>query len=246
MLDIHNLNKSFGSLAVTQDVSVSVGPVECHALIGPNGAGKTTLIHQISGVLAPDSGEITLDGRPLLGLTMSERAHAGLSRTFQITSVLPSFSVLENTAIALQAKSGSSMRFFRSAASEKDLNARAMHILDQVGLADRAPMRAADLSHGELRLVELALALAGTPKFLLLDEPMAGLGRRESDRLIQFLATLHGQIPMLLVEHDMDAIFQLSDRVSVLVDGAVVATGTPENIRKDPIARAAYLGEDVA
>lgn len=246
MLDIRNLQKSFGAIKVTQDVTVSVSASECHALIGPNGAGKTTLIHQISGVLQPDGGSITLDGKNLLPLTVDQRAHAGLGRTFQITSVLPSFSVLENVAIAVQAKSGESMRFFGRAASETALNARALDILDQVGLADRADTRAADMSHGELRLVELALALAGEPKFLLLDEPMAGLGQRESARLIEFLDGLRGQIPMLLVEHDMDAIFQLSDTVSVLVDGAVVATGTPEEIRADPTARAAYLGEDAA
>ena len=246
MLDIRNLNKSFGAINVTKGVNLSVSGATCHALIGPNGAGKTTLIHQISGVLQPDGGSIDLDGRNLLPLTVDQRALAGLGRTFQITSVLPSFTVLENVAIAVQAKSGGSMRFFGRASAESALNARALDILDQVGLADRSDTRAADMSHGELRLVELALALAGEPKFLLLDEPMAGLGQRESTRLIAFLNALRGQIPMLLVEHDMDAIFQLSDTVSVLVDGAIVATGTPEEIRADPIARAAYLGEDAA
>lgn len=246
MLSLQNVDKSFGALHVTRDVTLTVGKAECHALIGPNGAGKTTLIHQVSGVLQPDSGEVTLDGQNLLGLSMAQRAHAGLSRTFQITSVLPSFSVLENVAIAVQAKHGSSMRFWRKASAETALNERAMDILVQVGLKDRAHVPAADMSHGELRLVELAIALAGEPKFLLLDEPMAGLGRRESDALIDFLGSLRGRIPMLLVEHDMDAIFQLSDTVSVLVDGAIVASGTPQAIREDPTARAAYLGEDAA
>lgn len=244
MLDLRNLNKSFGALHVTQDVTITVGPTECHALIGPNGAGKTTLIHQISGVLQPDSGSVTLDSVNLLPLSMSQRTHAGLSRTFQITSVLPSFQVIENVAIAVQAKSGSSMRFFRRAAAEAALNERAMDILTQVGLADRADTPAADMSHGELRLLELAIALAGEPKFLLLDEPMAGLGHRESAQLIAFLSALKGRIPMLLVEHDMDAIFQLADRVSVLVDGTVIVTGTPQEIREDPTARTAYLGEE--
>lgn len=244
MLEIRHLSKSFGALKVTQDVSLSIGAEECHALIGPNGAGKTTLIHQISGVLRPDHGEILLNNRPIQGMTMAQRAHAGLSRTFQITSVLSSFSVLENVAIAVQAKSGSSMRFFRPAAKETALNNHAMDILAQVGLSDRATISAAALSHGELRLLELAIALAGQPSFLLLDEPMAGLGHREGARLVEFLETLKGRIPMLLVEHDMDAIFQLGDRVSVLVDGAVVAVGTPDTIRQDPAARAAYLGED--
>lgn len=246
MLELRNVDKSFGALNVTKDVSLAVGDTECHALIGPNGAGKTTLIHQISGVLQPDRGEVLLDGTNLLPLSMDRRTHAGLSRTFQITSVLPSFSVLENVAIAVQAKAGSSMRFFRPATGEADLNTRAMNILAQVGLADRSGTLASDMSHGELRLVELALALAGEPKFLLLDEPMAGLGSRESAQLIAFLGSLRGRIPMLLVEHDMDAIFQLADRVSVLVDGAIVATGTPQEIREDPVARAAYLGEDAA
>ena len=246
MLELRHLNKSFGALRVTRDVTISVGATACHALIGPNGAGKTTLIHQISGVLQPDSGEVMLGGQSLLPMSMDRRAQAGLSRTFQITSVLPSFSVLENVAIAVQAKSGGSMRFVRRAASETSLNDRAMDILGRVGLLDRAQTCAGDLSHGELRLVELALALAGEPKFLLLDEPMAGLGHRESARLIEFLGSLKGHIPMLLVEHDMDAIFKLSDSVSVLVDGAVVASGTPQQIREDPVTRAAYLGEDVA
>lgn len=246
MLVIKNLSKSFGALRVNRDVSISMGAQECHALIGPNGAGKTTLIHQISGVLQPDRGEISLDGQNLLPLTMAQRAQAGLGRTFQITSVLPSFSVLENAAIAVQAKSGSSMRFFGRADREKDLNERAMAILEKVGLADRADVPASDLSYGELRLVELAITLGGEPKFLLLDEPMAGLGRRESDRLIAFLGSLRGRLPMLLIEHDMDAIFQLGDTVSVLVEGSIVATGTPEEIRNDPAARSAYLGEETA
>ena len=246
MLVINNLSKSFGAIRVNRDVSISMGAQECHALIGPNGAGKTTLIHQISGVLQPDRGEISLDGQNMLPLTMAQRAQAGLGRTFQITSVLPSFSVLENAAIAVQAKSGSSMRFFGRADREKDLNERAMAILEKVGLADRADVPASDLSYGELRLVELAITLGGEPKFLLLDEPMAGLGRRESDRLIAFLGSLRGRLPMLLIEHDMDAIFQLGDMVSVLVEGSIVATGTPEEIRNDPAARSAYLGEEAA
>lgn len=243
MLELRNLNKSFGALAVTQGVSLRVDTGECHALIGPNGAGKTTLIHQISGILLPDSGDVLLENQSILGLSIDQKVHAGLSRTFQITSVLPSFSVLENTAIAVQAKAGSSMRFFSRAAEERTLNDRAMHALEQVGLADRAQTRAADLSHGELRLVELALALAGRPKFLLLDEPMAGLGRSESEALIELLSSLRCSLPMLLVEHDMDAVFRLADQVSVLVDGKIIASGDTESIRNDPATRRAYLGE---
>lgn len=246
MLDIRNLDKSFGALHVSRDITLSVGTDDCHALIGPNGAGKTTLIHQISGVLKPDAGQVMLDGRDISALTVSGRVQAGLGRTFQITSVLPSFTALENTTIAAQAKSGSSMRFFASAASEAALNEAAHTTLLRVGLGDRTHIPAADLSHGELRLLEIAIALAAKPKFLLLDEPMAGLGRSESAALITLLADLRGTLPMLLVEHDMNAIFQLANVVSVLVDGAVVASGTPDEVRASPAARAAYLGEGAA
>lgn len=242
VLIIENLNKSFGSVNVTNNVSLSVGEAECHALIGPNGAGKTTLIHQVSGVLPPDSGHIRFDGHDVTGLSVWRRVQAGLSRTFQITSVIPSFSVLENVALAAQAKYGSSFRFFKPAGTERRLNDTAMQALDQIGLADRAGVAAQDLSHGERRLLELGIALAGQPTFLLLDEPMAGLGRAESETLTEILLGLRRQIPMLLVEHDMDAIFRLADVVSVLVDGVVVARGTPDEVRADPAARAAYLG----
>ena len=245
-LEIRSLNKSFGALTVSRDISISIAEGQCHALIGPNGAGKTTLIHQISGVLRPDSGHILLDGRDITHLSVSRRVQAGLGRTFQITSVLPSFTALENTAIAAQAKSGSSMRFFRDAAKDAALNESARATLQRVGLADRADIPAADLSHGELRLLELSIALAAKPKCLLLDEPMAGLGRSESTALIALLAEFRGSLPMLLVEHDMDAIFQLADTVSVLVDGSVVARGTPDEVRADAAARAAYLGENAA
>ena len=245
-LEIRSLNKSFGALTVSRDISISIAEGQCHALIGPNGAGKTTLIHQISGVLRPDSGHILLDGKDITHLSVSRRVQAGLGRTFQITSVLPSFTALENTAIAAQAKSGSSMRFFRDAAKDAALNESARATLQRVGLADRADIPAADLSHGELRLLELRIALAAKPKCLLLDEPMAGLGRSESTALIALLAELRGSLPMLLVEHDMDAIFQLADTVSVLVDGSVVARGTPDEVRADAAARAAYLGENAA
>lgn len=246
MLDIRNLDKSFGALHVSCDISLSVGADDCHALIGPNGAGKTTLIHQISGVLKPDAGQVLLDGQDISALSVSRRVQAGLGRTFQITSVLPSFTALENTTIAAQAKSGSSMRFFANAASEAALNDAARATLVRVGLGDRTHIPAADLSHGELRLLEIAIALVAKPKFLLLDEPMAGLGRAESAALITLLADLRGTLPMLLVEHDMNAIFQLANVVSVLVDGAVVASGTPDEVRASPAARAAYLGEGAA
>ena len=243
ILDIQHLSKSFGALQVSRDISITIEQGDCHALIGPNGAGKTTLIHQISGVLQPDSGKIILDGQDISDMSVSGRVQAGLGRTFQITSVLPSFSVLENTAIAAQAKSGSSMRFFATAARDATLNKAAQATLERVGLGDRADIPAADLSHGDLRLLEIAIALVAKPKFLLLDEPMAGLGRTESATLITLLADLRGSLPMLLVEHDMNAIFQLANVVSVLVDGEIVADGTPDEVRASPAARAAYLGE---
>ena len=242
VLDIRNLHKSFGSIHVSNDISLAVDDAQCHALIGPNGAGKTTLMHQITGSLSPDSGEIFFAGQDITPMPVSQRVQAGLGRTFQITSILPSFSVLENVALAVQAKAGSSMRFFRRAASEPSLNEQAMATLDRITLADRAETIAADLSHGERRLLELAIALAGSPRFLLLDEPMAGLGRSESAMLTDILAELRRTIPMLLVEHDMHAVFQLADTVSVLVDGEIVARGSPDEVRKDAAARVAYLG----
>jgi len=243
MLKVENLNKSFGALQVSHDVSLSVGPGQCHAVIGPNGAGKTTLIHQISGVLRQDSGRVLLDEKDVSHLSVWERVQAGLGRTFQITSVLPTFSVLENVATAVQSKMGSSLRFFASAAQETALNEQAMGILGRVGLGDQGFRPATELSHGELRLLEIAIALAGAPKFLLLDEPMAGLGKTESAALIDLLNELRSDFPMLLVEHDMDAVFQLADKVSVLVDGGIVASGTPSEVRDNPQARAAYLGD---
>ena len=242
VLDIRDLHKHFGSVHVSNGISISVEEGQCHALIGPNGAGKTTLMHQVTGSLRPDSGRIVFAGRDVTGMPVWQRVQAGLGRTFQITSILPSFSVLENVALAVQAKAGSSMRFFRRAASEASLNERAMATLERIGLVDRAKMIAADLSHGERRLLELAIALAGSPRFLLLDEPMAGLGRSESAMLTDILADLRRAIPMLLVEHDMHAVFRLADTVSVLVDGEVVARGSPEEVREDAAARAAYLG----
>lgn len=243
MLEIERLNKSFGALQVSCDVSLAVGPRQCHAVIGPNGAGKTTLIHQISGVLRQDSGRVSLDGEDISHLSVWQRVQSGLGRTFQITSVLPSFSVLENVAVAAQAKAGSSFRFFACATTEADLNDRALAILRRVGLGDRTDRPATDLSHGELRLLEIAIALVGAPKLLLLDEPMAGLGKSESAALIDLLHELRNDFPMLLVEHDMDAVFQLADQVSVLVDGEIVANGTPSAVRENPQVRAAYLGD---
>ncbi|MEM8814005.1 MAG: ABC transporter ATP-binding protein [Pseudomonadota bacterium] len=244
VLELRDLVKSFGSLKVTDHVSLDLKPDECHALIGPNGAGKSTLMNLISGSLRAESGHVLLEGTDISAETPPRRARAGLGRTFQITSVVPGFSVLENVALAAQAKDGSSFRFFGVAASEDRLNERAEKALVLLGLSGRRDVRAADLSHGEHRLLELAIAVVGEPKALLLDEPMAGLGKAESEELTETLLDLKRRIPMLLVEHDMDAVFRLADRVTVLAYGQVIASGLPDEVRADADARAAYLGGD--
>jgi len=245
VLLVENLRKSFGGLVVTDGVTLEISPGELHAVIGPNGAGKTTLIHQISGTLTPDEGRILLNGTDILALPHYERARLGLARSFQITSVLPRFSALENVALAVQARSGSSFRFLRPAAAERELNDAAMVALGEVGLEHRSDVVAAHLSHGEKRALELAIALALEPKLLLLDEPMAGTGPEESDRIVAVMKKLKGRFAMLLVEHDMNAVFALADRISVLTYGRVLASGEPEAVRNDPAVMQAYLGEEL-
>jgi branched-chain amino acid transport system ATP-binding protein len=245
VLRIENLTKNFGGLRVTDDVTLDVRLGELHAVIGPNGAGKTTLINQISGLLAPDSGRIAFAGEDITGLPIYARAARGLARSFQITSILPRFSVLENVALAVQARNGSSFRFFGRAADEAELNAPALAALAQVGLVDRADAAAADLSHGEKRALELAIAIAMEPKLLLLDEPMAGTGRDETERLVGVLRAVKGRFPMVLVEHDMTAVFALADRISVLIYGRILASGTPDEVRADPRVVTAYLGDEM-
>lgn len=245
VLSVDKLCKSFGGLRVSVDVSFDLNPGECLALIGPNGAGKTTLVHQLSGILAPDSGTIEFEGRDITHLSVHARAQAGLARTFQLTSIIPGMSVLGNVALAVQARSGSSFRFFGAVANEKNLNDQAMAALETVGFAAHAKALAAEISHGEKRVLELAIAIAMQPKALLLDEPMAGIGRQESERLIEILQALKATTPMLLVEHDMDAVFALADRVAVLVYGEIIALGAPGDVRQDAGVKAAYLGEGV-
>jgi branched-chain amino acid transport system ATP-binding protein len=245
VLRIEGLTKNFGGLRVTDDVTLDVRPGELHAVIGPNGAGKTTLINQISGLLAPDAGRIMFGGEDVTRLPVHKRAAQGLARSFQITSILPRFSVLENVALAVQARSGMSFRFFGRAADEAALNAPALAALAQVGLAERADVPAGELSHGEKRALELAIALAMEPKLLLLDEPMAGTGRDETERLVTALRALKGRFPMVLVEHDMGAVFALADRISVLIYGRILASGTPAEVRTDPQVVTAYLGEEM-
>ncbi|WP_421992970.1 ABC transporter ATP-binding protein [Roseococcus sp.] len=244
LLELRHLRKAFGGLVVTDDVSLDLRQGEIHALIGPNGAGKTTLIHQISGTLAPDSGQVLFAGEDVTRLSLARRARRGLARSFQITSLVPGFSSLENVALAVQARSGSSFRFFRPASSEAALNDEAMAALAEVGLERRAAIGAAALSHGEKRQLELAIALAMRPRLLLLDEPLAGTGAEEAERLLRILSGLRARYGILLIEHDMPAVFALADRISVLAQGRVIATGTKDEIRADPIVRDAYLGEE--
>ena len=243
-LQVTNLSKSFGALTVTDDVSLDVAPGEIHAIIGPNGAGKTTLVAQLSGEMRPNSGRITLDGRDITRAPMPRRVRMGLARSFQITQILPGFTVLENVALAVQARRGSSFRFFAPAADEAGLNNAAMATLREAGLDERAGVRASALSHGEHRRLELAIALATEPQVLLLDEPLAGVGGEEADAFVARLKAMKGRFTMLLIEHDMDVVFALADRVSVLVYGRIVASGLPDEVRSDPAVRAAYLGDE--
>lgn len=243
VLQIDNLVKSFGALRATDGITLELMPGEIHALIGPNGAGKSTLIHQICGTLKQDSGTIRIAGEDIGALSAATRARRGLGRTFQVSSLAPEFSALRNVMLAVQARQGSSFGFFRPVMRDRSLIDPAMAILERVGLSDRARLPAAELSHGERRQLEIAMALALQSKALLLDEPMAGMGPEGSKRLTGFLDTLRQEAPILLVEHDMDAVFALADRISVLVYGRIIATGTVEDIRRDPAVRTAYLGD---
>ncbi len=245
VLALTALRKSFGGLVVTDDVTLSIMPGELHAVIGPNGAGKTTLINEVSGLLPPDAGTVVFAGCDVTGQPAHARARLGLARSFQITSVLTGFSALENVALAVQARSGSSFRFVGDAAAETALNLPAMAALAEVGLADRAHVLAGHLAHGEKRALELAIALVAEPKLLLLDEPMAGAGREETARLIAVLQRLKGRFAIMLVEHDMTAVFALADRISVMIYGRIIASGPPDAVRADPQVVAAYLGDEM-
>lgn len=243
LLTIRGLRKRFGGLVATDSVDLDVRNGEIHALIGPNGAGKTTLITQLFGELTHDEGEIRLDGEEIGDLPTPKRVRRGLARTFQINQLLPDFTMLDNVALALQAHQGHSFRFFSDARKDDALRSRARQHLATAGLSQRAEVKVADLSHGEQKQLEFAIALACEPRLLLLDEPMAGLGHAESEQMVAMLTALKGSVTMLLVEHDMDAVFALADRISVLVYGRVIATGTAQEIRDNPDVRTAYLGE---
>ena len=246
LLVTDRLVKRFGGLLATDSVSIDVRHGEIHALIGPNGAGKTTLVSQLTGGLAPDSGTIRFLGRDITRLPVHARVRLGLARSFQITSVLRDFSAIENVALAQQAHRGHSFRFLADVRKDTNRTEAARRGLATVGLEARATTRASALSHGEQRQLEIAMALAGEPSLLLLDEPMAGMGVEESQRMIGFLRGLKGRRAMLLIEHDMDAVFQLADRITVMVYGRAIASGTPDEIRANADVRQAYLGEDVA
>jgi branched-chain amino acid transport system ATP-binding protein len=245
MLEVTGLTKRFGALLASDSIDFDVREGETHAVIGPNGAGKTTFISQLAGNLVPDAGRIVFAGEDITRLSAPRRARKGLARSFQITSVYPEFTALENVALAVQAQSGHSFRLWRPARSDPALVEPARKVLNEVGLSSRESVPAANLAHGEQRQLEVAMALATTPRLLLLDEPMAGMGIEESQRMIDFLGSLKRDgITMVLVEHDMDAVFRLADRISVLVYGRVAATDVPDRIRKNEEVRRAYLGED--
>ena len=244
LLETHQLVKSFGAMMVTASVSVSVLPGEIHALIGPNGAGKTTFIAQIAGEIEPDSGKISFDGWDITSIPVYQRARLGIRRMFQLTSVFRGYSAMDNLLLAFQAQDGHNFSFWKDGRNDRKLAQSAMSILDQVGISDRAEVQAGALSHGEQRQLELAMVLAGSPRLLLLDEPTAGMGIKETERMVGLLSTLRGKYSVLLVEHDMDAVYALADRVTVLVYGRVIASGTVEEIRAHPQVRLAYLGDD--
>lgn len=245
LLEVKGLVKRFGGLLATDHANLQVRRGELHALIGPNGAGKTTLIHQLSGALAPSSGQIHFAGVDITSMPIHHRVQRGLVRSYQITSIFQRLSVLDNLALAIQAHDGSSLRFWRPARAEQQRYAQAGLVAERVGLATQLQREAGSLSHGEQRQLEVGLALALEPQCLLLDEPMAGMGPNESERMVQLLVSLRDETTMLLVEHDMDAVFRLADRISTLVSGQVIASGTPEEIRTNHEVQRAYLGDEL-
>jgi branched-chain amino acid transport system ATP-binding protein len=246
MLELRSVTKRFGGVVATDDVALEVAQGEVHALIGPNGAGKTTLIGQISGSLRTDVGTIRFMEKEVTALRQHERVGLGLARSYQITSIFKRFTVLENLALAVQARSGSSFSFWRPVAAEAALFDEARMVSREIGLAERLEITAGNLAHGEQRALEVGLALATRPRLVLLDEPMAGMGPEESVRMIALIERIRAGVTVLLVEHDMDAVFRLADRITVLVNGRVIASGRPAEIRADKDVRRAYLGDELA
>ena len=243
LLRIEGLTKRFGGVLASDAISLMIAPGELHAVIGPNGAGKTTLIGQLAGEITPDAGRIHFAGGDITALPTFRRSLLGLARSFQITSLFLDFTALDNVALAVQAHAGHSFRFWRAARSEASLREPARAALARVGLAGRSEAMVGSLSHGEHRQLEIAIALACRPRMLLLDEPMAGMGPDESARMVAILRELKRELTILLIEHDMEAVFALADRLTVLVYGRIIASGSPEAIRADPQVREAYLGE---
>lgn len=244
VLQTVGLHKTFGALRATDDVSVDLNAGEIHAIIGPNGAGKSTLIAQICGGLTPDAGSVRLLGRDVTRATPEARAKAGLGRTFQVSALAMEDSVLENVLLGAVGASGSPWRFWRAIMGQRAFVERAQDALDRVGLADQRHARTSDLSHGQRRQLEVAVALTLQPKGFIMDEPMAGLGSEGSKTMTSFLDGLREEAPILLVEHDMDAVFALADRISVLVNGKIIASGSVADIRASSEVRAAYLGDE--
>ncbi|MET0277312.1 MAG: ABC transporter ATP-binding protein [Pseudorhodoplanes sp.] len=246
LLKVDGITKRFGGVLASDAITLSVPVGELHAIIGPNGAGKTTLIGQLTGEVVPNSGMISFAGSDITTLPTHERSRMGLARSFQITSLFNDFTALDNVALAVQAHAGHSFQFWKKAREETELREPARLALDRVGLSHRADAVVSSMSHGEHRQLEIAMALATKPRMLLLDEPMAGMGPEESSRLVKMLLELKKEYTILLVEHDMDAVFALADRISVLVYGRVIATGLPREIRANADVRQAYLGEQEA
>ena len=248
LLAVRGLIKHFGGLLASAGIDLDVAPGETHAIIGPNGAGKTTFIGQLAGDLRPDAGSIRFADHDVTRLDTPHRARRGLARSFQVTSIFRDFSALDNVALAVQAHAGSSFAFWRRARVEPALRDPARAALESVGLGGRAHVLAASLAHGEQRQLEIAMALATRPRLLLLDEPVAGMNREETEDMARFILDVQEEwgVTVLLVEHDMDAVFTLADRISVLVYGRIIATGTPAEVRGNEAVRRAYLGEDQA
>jgi branched-chain amino acid transport system ATP-binding protein len=244
LLAVRGLRKAFGALIVTDKLDFDLAAGETLAIIGPNGAGKTTLIAQLAGDVRPDAGTIALNGRPIVHEPADVRARLGIARSFQITTVVPTFSAEDNVALAVQSRTAMQMHFWQPARADERLREPARAALERVGVSARAGVRASDLSHGEARALEIAMALACRPMVMLLDEPMAGMGHDESRAMIDLLRTIKTETTMVLIEHDMDAVAQLADRVMVLVAGRAVASGAYDDVRRDPVVRDAYLGEN--
>ena len=244
LLSVRSLVKRWGGLIATDHVDLDIVQGETHALIGPNGAGKTTLVNQLAGSLKSNGGSIVFDGHDMTRWPIQQRVRAGIARSYQITSVFKRYTVLANVMLPTQARSGTSFRFTGSPFDEPALIEAARQVLDDVGLAAKADIVAGALAHGEQRKLEIALALATAPRLLLLDEPLAGMGAADADAMVELIASLKTKLTMVLVEHDMGAVFRLADRISVLVYGRVLATGSPESIRASPLVKEAYLGEE--